>query len=169
MTGRMSLAATTAVRLSGPGCCSPIRCEFTSRLDGSQSSNWGKKKAAPGEAAERQRVLVVDDEAIIADTVVEILNRSGYDAIARYSGRAALESIEEHCPSIVLSDVVMPGLNGIQLAQSVRKRCPSTRIVLFSGNAATARLLQDSSGTKHSFELLAKPIHPLELLKVLRS
>jgi CheY-like chemotaxis protein len=111
----------------------------------------------------------VDDEAIIADTVVEILNRSGYDAIARYSGRAALESIEEHCPSIVLSDVVMPGLNGIQLAQSVRKRCPSTRIVLFSGNAATARLLQDSSGTKHSFELLAKPIHPLELLKVLRS
>jgi CheY-like chemotaxis protein len=168
MTGIMSLAVTTAVRLGGPGCCPSIRSEFPSRPDGGQST-WSKKKATQGEAVERQRVLVVDDEAIIADTVVEILNRSGYDAIARYSGRAALESIEEHCPAIVLSDVVMPGLNGIQLAQSVRKRCPSTRIVLFSGNAATARLLQDSSGTKHSFELLAKPIHPLELLKVLRS
>jgi CheY-like chemotaxis protein len=168
MTRITSLAVTTAVRLSGPACCPSIRCEFSSGPDGGQS-NWSKKKATQGEAVERQRVLVVDDEAIIADTVVEILNRSGYDAIARYSGRAALESIEEHCPAIVLSDVVMPGLNGIQLAQSVRKRCPSTRIVLFSGNAATARLLQDSSGTKHSFELLAKPIHPLELLKVLRS
>jgi CheY-like chemotaxis protein len=168
MTEIMSLAVTTAVRLIGPVCCPSIRCEFPSRPDGGQST-WSKKKATQGEAVERQRVLVVDDEAIIADTVVEILNRSGYDAIARYSGRAALESIEEHCPAIVLSDVVMPGLNGIQLAQSVRKRCPSTRIVLFSGNAATARLLQDSSGTKHSFELLAKPIHPLELLKVLRS
>jgi CheY-like chemotaxis protein len=168
MTLTKSLAVTTAVRLSGPGCCPSIRCEFSSRPGGGQS-NWSKKKATQGEAVERQRVLVVDDEAIIADTVTEILNRSGYDAVACYSGRAALESIEEHCPAIVLSDVVMPGLNGIQLAQSVRKRCPSTRIVLFSGNASTARLLQDSSGTKYHFELLAKPIHPLELLKVLRS
>jgi CheY-like chemotaxis protein len=168
MTGIMTLAATTPAHLNGLAGFPSVRGELPFRPDGSPS-NWGKKKATQGEAVERQRVLVVDDEAIIADTVVEILNRSGYDAIARYSGRAALESIEEHCPSIVLSDVVMPGLNGIQLAQSVRKRCPSTRIVLFSGNAATARLLQDSSGTKHPFELLAKPIHPLELLKVLRS
>ena len=68
-----------------------------------------------------------------------------------------------------MSDVIMPDLNGVQLAQSVRMLCPTTRIVLFSGNAATARLLQDSSGKKHSFELLAKPIHPLDLLKALKS
>jgi CheY-like chemotaxis protein len=168
MTLTKSVAVTTAVRFQRPGCSPSIRCEFSSRPGGGQA-NWGKKKASQDEEVERQKVLVVDDEAIIADTVAEILNRSGYDAVACYSGRAALESIEKHCPAIVLSDVVMPGLNGIQLAQSVRKRCPSTRIVLFSGNASTARLLQDSSGAKHPFELLAKPIHPLELLKILRS
>ena len=168
MARTKNLTVMTSVRAGTPGYGSSIRYEFSSEKGGGQL-NWSRNKATPSEAGERPKVLVVDDEAIIADTVAEILNRSGYNAIARYSGRAALECLEEQCPAIVLSDVVMPDLNGIQLAQCVRQRCPSTRIVLFSGNAATARLLQDSSGTRHSFELLAKPIHPLELLKALRS
>ena len=172
MSRTESLTVTTSIRLTAPYYSSLNCYEFSSGQGGGQSngqSNWSKKKVTQSEEVERPRVPVVDDEAIIADTVAEILNRSGYDAVARYSGRTALESIEEYCPAIVLSDVVMPGFNGIQLALWVRKHCPSTRIVLFSGNAATAGLLQDSSGAKYSFELLAKPIHPLELLKALRS
>src|SRR5581483_1186669 len=80
----------------------------------------------------QRRVLVVDDETLIADSVAMILNRNGYAAEARYSGTAALEAVQGTCPDIVVSDVVMPDFNGIQLAKAVRSLCPAARIVLFS-------------------------------------
>jgi DNA-binding NtrC family response regulator len=113
--------------------------------------------------------LVVDDEELIADSVAEILNRNGYDAISRYSGESAIECIEDQCPDIIVSDMIMPNCNGIQLAKSVRFRCPTTRILLFLGNSATSRLLDNASDDGYLFELLAKPIHPLELLKALKA
>lgn len=66
------------------------------------------------------------------------------------------------------SDVLMPGLNGIQLAIAIRARCPGTRIVLFSGHAATSDLLREADQSGHSFEPLSKAIHPSQLLKALR-
>ena len=112
---------------------------------------------------------MVDDEKLIADSVATILNRSGFTAVATYSGTGALESIQETCPDIIVSDVVMPDFNGIQLAKAVRSICPSARIVLFSGNVDTASLLDDASVEGYFFEILAKPIHPIELLKALNS
>src|ERR1700743_3722807 len=86
----------------------------------------------------QRRVLVVDDESLIADSVATILNRNGYSAEALYSGADALQSVREQCPDIIVSDVVMPDVNGIQLAKAVRSLCPKTRIVLFSGNVDTS-------------------------------
>jgi DNA-binding NtrC family response regulator len=111
----------------------------------------------------------VDDESLIADSVAMILNRNGYRAIAKYSGTDALQSIKEQCPGIIVSDVVMPDFNGIQLAKAVRSLCPDARIVLFSGNVDTSSLLDDASIEGYFFEILAKPIHPVQLLKALRS
>jgi CheY-like chemotaxis protein len=121
--------------------------------------------------AEREpvRVLVVDDESVIADSVAKILNRSGYRAVSRYSGAEAIESIQEACPDIIVSDVVMPDLNGIQLAKMVRAMCPRARIVLFSGNVETASLLDDATMEGYFFEILPKPLHPLQLLKALKA
>jgi len=118
-------------------------------------------------SAKQRRVLVVDDEKVIADSVAMILKRHGYAAEAMYSGRAALESIQERCPDIIVSDVVMPDLNGIQLARAIRSLCARARIVLFSGNVDTASLLNDASMEGHLFEILAKPVHPVTLLKAL--
>ena len=115
------------------------------------------------------RVLVVDDESLIADSVAMILNRNGFSAVAKYSGAAALQSIQEQCPDIVVSDVVMPDFNGIELAKAVRTICPDARIVLFSGNVDTSSLLDDASIQGYFFEILAKPIHPVQLLKALKS
>jgi CheY-like chemotaxis protein len=114
-----------------------------------------------------RRVLVVDDESLIADSVAAILNRNGYKATSCYSGMDALQSIHEQCPDIIVSDVVMPDLNGIQLAKKVRSICPGARIVLFSGNVDTASLLDGASLEGYFFEILPKPIHPLQLLKAL--
>ena len=117
----------------------------------------------------RQHVLVVDDENLIADSVAQILNRNGYDAEARYSGAEAVEYLNRHCPDIIVTDVILPDFDGVQLAIAVRSRCPRTRIVLFSGNAATAHLLDDALTDGYLFELLPKPVHPMQLLKALSS
>lgn len=115
------------------------------------------------------RVLVVDDEVIIADTIVQILNRNGFQAHAVYNGKDAVEAARRTNPNTVLSDVLMPHLDGVETAIAIRAVCPETRIVLFSGQAATVEILERARAQGHDFELLPKPIHPVELLKHLRA
>ncbi len=116
----------------------------------------------------KPRVLVVDDERVIADTIATILNRSGFDATPKYGGVEAIEFLQQECPDIVLSDVMMPDRNGLHVANAVRAHCPGTRIVLISGNAATPNLLEHALPDGPSFELLAKPVHPSHLISILR-
>lgn len=116
----------------------------------------------------RKRVLVVDDEYLIADSITEILNRNGFDAIARYEAAMVMQVLSESPkPDIVLMDVIMPGLSGVELAKSVRAIDPGIRILLLSGNSAASRLLNDAIADCCLFEIVAKPIHPSRLLKVL--
>jgi CheY-like chemotaxis protein len=119
--------------------------------------------------SDRKRVLVVDDEDLIADSVAAILNRNGYSATARYSAKAAIQYVETECPDIIVCYVIMPDSDGIQLAKAIRQLCPDVRVLLFSGNAATSDVLHRASKQGDSFEVLAKPVHPLQLLKALKS
>jgi len=114
------------------------------------------------------RILVVDDEVIIADTIVQILNRNGFIAEAAYSGAEAIETARRTCPDLLLSDVLMPQIDGVEAAIAIRELCPDTRIVLFSGQAATVEILERAKERGHTFELLPKPIHPTQLIKHLR-
>jgi CheY-like chemotaxis protein len=96
-----------------------------------------KADAASTDALPMQRVLVVDDEVLIADTIVMILNRNGFHAEAVYSGTQAIEAARRITPELILSDVLMPQLDGVEAAIAIREFLPATRIVLFSGQAAT--------------------------------
>ena len=116
----------------------------------------------------KPRVLVVDDERVIADTLATILNQAGYDASAVYSGIVAVERAKSVKPSLVISDVVMPDMNGIEAAIKIRAALPSCKILLFSGQASTADLLEEARQQGHEFEILAKPIHPQDLLAKLK-
>jgi len=109
-------------------------------------------------------VLVVDDERVIADTLAAILRQSGFAALAAYEGRSALEIALANSPELLLTDVAMPGMNGIDLAIAVRKAIPECRVLLFSGQATTAGLLADAHEAGHDFTTLQKPLHPKELL-----
>jgi CheY-like chemotaxis protein len=115
------------------------------------------------------RILVVDDEALIADTIVQILNRSGFIAEAAYGGKEAIEAARRITPELVLSDVLMPHVDGVEAAIAIQKFLPETRIVLFSGQAATVEILARARARGYHFELLAKPLHPTQLIKHLRS
>lgn len=111
-----------------------------------------------------KRVLVVDDERVIADTLATILRGSGYEAIAAYNAEDGLRQCAAVTPQLVLADVVMPGMNGVEMAVHIQDRYPACKIVLISGQASISDLLEDARRRGYCFELLAKPIHPEDLL-----
>jgi DNA-binding NtrC family response regulator len=115
------------------------------------------------------RVLIVDDEPMIANTLAQILNASGFEARAVYNGEGAVEAADELKPDVLLTDVIMRGVSGIDVAVQVSDRLPDCRVILFSGQASTADLLEPTKTKGRHFEVLTKPIHPQVLLRVLSS
>jgi CheY-like chemotaxis protein len=133
-----------------------------------QPPDLSTEKTATKDRSDILTVLVVDDERLIADTLSEILAQHGFAAFKAYSGEEAVQLSRALRPEIVLSDVLMPRMSGIDMAIQIQAALPATRIVLFSGQATTAELLNRAAAEGHTFELLAKPIHPEELLKKIR-
>ena len=117
----------------------------------------------------KPKVLVADDEHVIADTLAMILSQSGFDARAVYSGEGALELAPTFEPDMLISDVIMADLNGIDAAVRIRALLPAIKILLFSGQAATADLLERARTQGYEFEILAKPVHPQDLVNRLRA
>jgi CheY-like chemotaxis protein len=116
----------------------------------------------------RPKVLVVDDEKLIVDTLVEILSRAGFDVAAAYDGWGAVEAASHFRPDYLLSDVLMPRMNGVELAIAIRKMHPATKILLFSGQAGISDILLSGRQQGLKFELIPKPIHPLKLVQLLK-
>jgi len=119
-------------------------------------------------ARERIHVLVVDDEHLITDTICAILEQNGFEATPAYSGAEALEAARDRRPDIVLSDVLMPRMSGVELGIALRQEFPDIRLFLFSGQAATSEMIHRAEADGHRFELFPKPIHPDELIARLR-
>ena len=123
----------------------------------------------PATESDIQRVYIVDDEWIIAETLAAILNRNGFHAHAFHSPNRALVRALDQPPDILLTDVMMPDLSGIDLAISLRRANSNCRVLLFSGQAGALDLLCDARRRGYDFELLQKPLHPLQLLLRLRN
>jgi DNA-binding response OmpR family regulator len=117
---------------------------------------------------ERLHVLVVDDERLITDTLCAILNEHGFEAIAAYSGAEAVGIARARRPDIVLTDVLMPKMSGVELGIELRREFPDLKICLFSGQAATSEMIHRAEADGYRFELFPKPIHPEELIARLR-
>jgi CheY-like chemotaxis protein len=117
----------------------------------------------------KPKVLVVDDDHIIADTLVKILNQSGFEARAVYSGEEALGLASTFQPDLLICDVIMQGMNGIDAAVCIRAILPSIKVLLFSGQLVTGDLVEQAKTQGHEFEVLAKPVHPNDLIAKLRT
>jgi CheY-like chemotaxis protein len=114
-------------------------------------------------------VFVVDDQPIIATTVAAILNMSGFSATGFNGAADALQAAETGCPDLLITDVSMPDINGIELAIRFRSLYPNCKVMLFSGHAATGDLLEAAKGQGYDFTILAKPIHPKDLLAAIKN
>jgi CheY-like chemotaxis protein len=115
------------------------------------------------------KILIVDDEKRIADTLSEILEMSGFHVATAYDGWDALEAAARFHPDYLLSDVLMPRMNGVDLAIAMRKMYPDAKILLFSGQAGISDILLAGHRQGFEFELIAKPIHPLKLIERLKA
>ena len=115
------------------------------------------------------RVFVVDDEMVIATTLTAILKQSGFDAVGFTNPLKALAAADEKSPDLLISDVVMPQLSGIDLAIQLKEKAPACKVLLFSGQASTADLLASARKGGHDFALLSKPVHPTDLLNAIRT
>jgi CheY-like chemotaxis protein len=76
----------------------------------------------------------------------------------------ALTAARSQAPDLLISDVVMRGLSGVDRAIQIKAQCPECKVLLFSGQAATQDLLRDARSQGHDFQLLRKPVHPSEML-----
>lgn len=109
-------------------------------------------------------VLVVDDEVVIADTLTAILSQSGMATLTAYDAETALKIARTIPPNLLLTDVMMPGMNGIDLAIAMGKCVPDCKVLLFSGQAGSVDMLTMRREAGGNFTLIGKPIHPKELL-----
>src|ERR1700679_2419561 len=103
-------------------------------------------------AADRPRVIVVDDEKVIANTLAIILNNAGFEARAAFCGEEAIELTKNFSPDLMIADVIMPGMSGVEAAMIVRDRLPNCKILLFSGQAATLDVLDTARSQGYEFE-----------------
>ena len=110
------------------------------------------------------RILVVDDERIIADTLATILRSSGYDCRTAYDGTQALDLVDVFEPNLVISDVAMPNLTGVELYHQLKAKPNAPAVMLLSGNVHVLELLRKEKQSGHRLEVIAKPIPPPQLL-----
>jgi CheY-like chemotaxis protein len=112
------------------------------------------------------RILVVDDESFVRDLVQETLRARRYTTAAAASGEEALEILAREAFDIVVTDMVMPGMNGLELVKRVKRQWPRTRLVVLTGFPRTADisdlLLQGAD------DLLPKPFRAGDLVAVLQ-
>jgi CheY-like chemotaxis protein len=107
-------------------------------------------------------VFVVDDEELIATSLVHILRKEGFRVTAFTEPLKALRRIRQDAPDLLISDVMMPELSGLELARETRAHAPECRVLLFS--AAADQLLREAGEGGVGFRLLSKPLHPEDLL-----
>jgi CheY-like chemotaxis protein len=112
----------------------------------------------------KKRILVVDDERIIADTLTTIFNQAGYEAGAVYSAEQALDLIQTWPAQVAVIDVRLPRMDGVDLAIRLKAEYPECKPILFSGNADTTDILEKARLSGHEFNCLAKPVPPADFL-----
>jgi CheY-like chemotaxis protein len=112
------------------------------------------------------RILIVDDEKPLMETLGQILRNAGYMCQAASSGELALEHVRSFNPALLITDVMMTGMNGVDLARAVRDSHPDCAVLLYTGTVGATRNLLETGGNGHGLRILAKPLQPMELLTI---
>lgn len=122
-----------------------------------------------GPSGDLRRVLVVDDDKVVADSLTAILCRQGYTAQAAYSAGSAISAAKNTPPDTVISDVLMPEMNGLELAEYFTEHHPQCQVVLMSGDASAEGLLDTALRQSHPYPTQHKPVGLMQIFEMLSS
>lgn len=115
------------------------------------------------------KILIIDDERLIATTLAEILKTEGYEIATAFNGEDAVRIARRFRPDFLLSDIAMPGLNGVQAVLQIREFLPDAHVLFISGHARSSEVLQEAQAKGYEFELALKPLNPRDLLDKVRT
>jgi two-component system cell cycle sensor histidine kinase/response regulator CckA len=165
----MGLAAVQGTALEHQGSIS-VKSEagqgttFRLMLPLSETSpNVELAQLTPAESPASGKVLVVDDEITVASVVGRTLTRGGYDVELCHSGQGALDRYQPNTFDLVLLDVMMPDLDGVEVLRQIRTKVPTAKVMLMSGHASESvetRLREFSDVV-----VLSKPFQPKQLIE----
>ena len=113
------------------------------------------------------RVLIVDDEGQFVDAVAERLRLRGFDAEGVTNGQDAIEHLSERSYDVVLLDVKMPGLGGLEVIKKAKEEWPGLRVVLITGHGSS----QDAEKGLElgAYKYVMKPVNIDDLVRILRA
>jgi DNA-binding NtrC family response regulator len=112
----------------------------------------------------KMRVLLVDDEVEFVSALAERLNLRGFEAQTATSGEEALWKIDASPPDLVLLDVLMPGMSGLEVLKRIKKDHPQVQVILLTGRGTWEGIQGSREG---AFDCLMKPLQIEELMQVM--
>src|ERR1700752_3104693 len=113
----------------------------------------------------RPKVLVVDDDAATRDGLTALLESWGYHALAVASGQAALQRCNQDLPHAIVSDLMMPGMTGLQFIEALHERVHKVAIIMLTGQATIETAVQAIK--LGAYDYLPKPLESAKLRAVL--
>ena len=119
------------------------------------------------------QILIVDDFADVRESLAEVLEENGQHVITAENGKAAIDVIKQQSINLVISDILMPDVDGIELVRHAKEKYPDLKIILISGGGRITLEQSDYDYLKTTSKItgvtsiLNKPIKPAELLQTI--
>ena len=115
------------------------------------------------------RILLIDDDDSVRKALRLALTHSGHTVTEARNGKEGLKLLPEVNADVLITDIVMPEMTGIELAISIRRDMPDCKVLLFSGKLGALELIQKAEKSGHNLHLLEKPVHPTKLIEAMRA
>ena len=114
---------------------------------------------------DKMKVLLVDDEEDFISTLAERLELRNMSPLVAIDGAVAIRLLEKHKPPVVVLDVMMPGIGGLDILKYIKRNCPNTQVIILTGRGTTKEGIE--SMRHGAFDYMLKPVKIEELLKKL--
>lgn len=115
------------------------------------------------------RILVIDDDADVRGSLCKMLVRAGYDVVAAADGNAGVELQHREPADVIITDIFMPGLDGLQTIRQLKKEGSEVKIIAVSGGDRTGTIdLTEHARLMGAFKVLAKPFEMRDVLAAVK-
>lgn len=113
---------------------------------------------------EKKRILLIDDEPHVISVIKHFLIKSGYDVDTASNGLVALDRVSQQMPDVIVSDIQMPRMTGLEFCEQLRSKYPESDSLIIIMTSRTERDFRERAGEIQNVEFLEKPLSPRKLI-----